>query len=276
MVRELAAASVVLFMAVFGTACSSRPTPGSITPPRTTPADLPAPPGAPAFEPVLPGANPAWWTYESRVGQGPEEGTVELCALGQAADRNVAYELAVRNVRNAARVVLGEEPARIFPLRAAASHALSGEYRVMVQARAETRAAGSLRARSLLAVPPTTTTAAAPARAITPSLPEAAPPPASSRFDQSEPVLVAPTWYTEASSRDSGRLTIGASAEGASLRDARRQAVAAARAKLGTILQSEPTDFQTPRLASQRLADGRFRVYLLASARTGPAGDPSK
>lgn len=270
-------APFVIATLVFIGACATRPTPAVVTPPRTTPTDLPTPPGAPIFEAVLPGSTPSWWTYESRVGRGTEDGTVELCTLGQAMDRNVAYDLAIRNVRNAARVVLGEEPTRIFPLRAAASHALSGEHRVMVQARAESRSAQSGRVQAAFASP---SAKDAPDTLTPPSAPpqplETAPPASTSPVDRSEVVLAGPAWYTEIASRESGRLTLGASAEGASLRDARRQAVAAARAKLATLLQAEPSDFQTPRLASQRLPDGRFRVYLLASATTGPALELNK
>lgn len=275
--RRSVLALIAVMASVLVGACATRPTPAVITPPRSTPADLPPPPGAPFFESVLPGSNPAWWTYESRVGQGTEDGTVELCTLGQAMDRNLAYDLAIRNVRNAARVVLGEEPVRVYPLRAAASHALSGEYRVMVQARVETQSAESARVRSA--------TEAAPAAIHPARTPEASPPasavvpgpaPTSPPTDNSETVLAAPPWYTEAAAKSDGRLSVGASAEGASLRDARRQAVAAARAKLAAMIQAEPSDFQTPRLASQRLPDGRFRVYLLASAASGPAIDLNK
>jgi len=296
-------------------ACSSRPTPGSITPPRSIPTELPPPSGAPNFETVLPGATPSWWTYQSRIGQGTEDGTVELCTLGQAMNRNLAYDLAIRNVRNAARVVLGEEPVRVYPLRAAASHALSGEYRVMVQARAETqsaeaariqanltRAAGAIETPPAIAPPaaaipppnasPFTAPATAPSASpyvsasallnlSTPASPQPASPsptpqPQVSPAGSAELVVAAPTWYTEMVARDSNRLTIGASAEGTSLRDARRQAVAAARAKLAAHIEAEPSDFQTPRLASQRLPDGRFRVYVLASALSGPAIDLGK
>lgn len=290
-------------------ACATRPTPAVVTPPRSIPAEFPSPSGAPAFESVLPGSNPAWWTYESRVGQGNEDGTIELCTLGQAMDRNLAYDLAIRNARNAARVVLGEEPVRIYPLRAAASHALSGEYRVMVQARAETQSAEAARLQANLTRPAGSTAAtsgltpsaasstssatgtASPSIApsaspyVSASAPLSVPVPATqsqpapqppSSPDPTELVVAAPTWYTELVARESDRLTIGASAEGASLRDARRQAVAAARAKLAAIIEAEPSDFQTPRLASQRLPDGRFRVYVLASAVSGPAVDLGK
>ncbi len=271
--RRSVLALIAVMVSVLIGACATRPSPAVVTPPRSTPVDLPPPQGAPFFESVLPGSNPAWWTYESRVGQGAEDGTVELCTLGQAMDRNLAYDLAIRNVRNAARVVLGEEAVRVYPLRAAASHALSGEYRVMVQARAETQSAESARVRSAAEAAPT---AIHPARTPEASPPASAPAPTNPPTENSEIVLAAPPWYTEAAPKSDGRLAVGASADGTSLRDARRQAVAAARAKLAAILQAEPSDFQTPRLASQRLPDGRFRVYLLASATSGPAIDLSK
>jgi hypothetical protein len=89
--------------------------------------------------------------------------------------------------------------------------------------------------------------------------PPPAPPPADAETWR-------PSWWTESIRATAETLSASAMAEDADLNVARRKAVEAAMAKVRTALSKEPPE-PTTKVDSIRLPDGRYRAFVLATAR---------
>lgn len=95
-----------------------------------------------------------------------------------------------------------------------------------------------------------------------PPEPEPDPEPQAPRADDARPA-----WWIDLPARAGGRILIAASADGNDLAQARRAAVDAALESLRAEAGGDAEDESTDRTSAIRLNDGRFRVFVLVSAR---------
>lgn len=224
------------------------------------------------IEPVS-GAAPKWW---------PVDSTAQGLGRGQATSLETAYTTAVRQAR-------GSSSGNPTITKVSYARLPMGDYIVWVQAGAAmTTAAAS-------PTPPTppVTTAPAPQTATpTPEVAAATQPAAPSTTEPAaekpvtpKPVAtddpprepppkvlpptpprdpLAPAWFSTTAREDNGRVYMGASAETATVREAPRVAIEAARAALASAMGRDVPDVQAEATFVTPI-ENRYRAYVLVS-----------